>query len=161
VAIRSGLSRRSVLLALLAAPAVVACAPSTPDEDSWRLHARRAVSDVASSVETARLALEQALDDRILEAYLQTVVVDAEESAGTSSQTIAGEQPPREERERYDVVTGRLDEATSLLAEVRIAVVDGRSAAYPRLVEELRTTAVHLDTLEKELLHPPRKPGSS
>ena len=155
--IRSGLSRRSVLLALLT-PAVAACSPSTPDDGSWRLHARRATADVASSVQTARLSLEQAIDDRIIDNYLQTVVVDAEASAGSSAEKLASQQPPREERKRYDTVTSGLDEATGLLADVRIAVVDGRTETYPRLVDELGTTADDLDALEKELL---RKPGPS
>jgi len=137
------------------------CAPSTPDAGSWRLHARRAISDVISNVETARLALEQSLDDRVYANYLQTVALDAEKAAGAAAQKLASEQPPQVERERYDTVTGRLDEATGLLAEVRIAVVHRSTGAYPRLVDELRTTAEHLDALEKDLLHPPRKPRPS
>jgi hypothetical protein len=145
-------------VALLCVPASAACSPSTPDDGSWRLHARRATADVASSVQTARLALEQAIDDRILDNYLQTVVVDTEASASSSAEKLASEQPPREERERYDVVTTGLDEATGLLADVRIAVVHGRTGAYPRLVDELGTTADDLDALERDLL---RKPGPS
>jgi hypothetical protein len=156
VTIRSGLSRRSVLLALLGVLALSACSPSTPDDDSWRLHARRATADVASSVQTARLALEQAIDGRIIDNYLQTVVVDAEASASSSAEKLASQQPPREERERYDTVTTGLDDATGLLADVRIAVVHGRAGAYPRLVDELGTTADDLDALEQDLLLKPR-----
>jgi hypothetical protein len=59
------------------------------------------------------------------------VVVDAEEAAGAPSDKFAGFQPPRSERERYDVVTGQLDAAASLLSEVRIAVVAGNEAQMP------------------------------
>jgi len=144
------------LLGLPAVPAVASCSPSTPDSGSWRLHARRAVADVLSNVQTARLALEQSREDHVLDAYLQTVAIDAEEAAGKAAQTLESEQPPRAERERYDAVTGKLDEATGLLGDVRIAVVEGRSELFRGLVEDLQATAGQLDTLEKGLGHPAR-----
>lgn len=156
VTVERGASRRTVLWVLVAVPVATGCASSTPDEGSWRLHARRAVSDVLSGVQTARLSLEQALAERIHDAYLQTVVVDAEETAGGSAERFSSEQPPGVERDRYDAVTGRLDEATSLLASVRIAVVAGRTEAYRGLMEELQTTADRLTRLEDDLRHPPR-----
>lgn len=149
-----------MLLTLVAVPAATACSPSTPDVGSWRLHARRAVADVLSNVQTARLVLQQSLDDRVHDAYLQTVVIEAEETAGTSAQTLESEQPPRAERERYDAVTGRLEDATGLLGDVRIAVGHGRTDLFPTLVDDLHATAGQLDTLEKDLEHPPRPRAS-
>jgi len=151
-----GLSRRTALLALVAVPVAAGCAPSTPDIDSWRLHARRAVSDVLSSVQTSRLALEQALDGTLFDAYVQTLTVDAEEAGSSAADKLAAEQPPVPEQKRFTVVTGRLDEATGLLADARIAAVDGRTGDYPDLVERLHSTAARLDTLEQDLHHPPR-----
>ena len=42
-------------------------------------------------------------------------MVDAEDGVGTAGDAIGAEQPPRAERERYDAVTGQLDEAASLV----------------------------------------------
>jgi hypothetical protein len=65
-----------LVAALLAVLTVAGCAPGTPDEDSWRDDATRAVGDVASAVQTARLALVQSLEENLPDPYLQTVMVD-------------------------------------------------------------------------------------
>ena len=134
---------------------MAACAPSTPDADTWRDQARRAVSDVSSALQTARLALEEDGKDHLFDNYLQTVAVDAEEIAGTASDGFANIQPPDVERERYDVVTAQLDDAASLLSEVRIAVVAGHSGSYPDLIDKLEEAVTGLDKLDQDLTHPP------
>jgi hypothetical protein len=151
-----GLTRRRVLLTLVAVPFASACAPSTPDTDSWRLHARRAVADVLSSVQTSRLALEQALDGRLYDAYVQNLTLDAEEAGNASAGKLAAEQPPVPEHQRYTVVTDQLDQATGLLADARIAAVEGRTGEYPKLIQQLHSTAARLDTIEQDLYPPPR-----
>jgi hypothetical protein len=147
----------AVVVLLLA----TSCAPRTPDEDSWREDALRALTDVRSSVQVARVALEQAGDDRVFDSYLQTVTLDAEEAAGTSSEKLAGLQPPRTERARYDAVTGQLDAAASLLSEVRIAVVAGNEGQFPDLLTQLHDATRSLDRLEDELRHPPADPAGA
>ena len=137
---------------------VTACAPRTPGEDSWREDALRALSDVRSSVQVSRVALEQDAEDRIFGRYLQTVVVDAEKAAGASADKFSGFQPPRGERERYDVVTGQLDAAAGLLSEVRIAVVAGNEGQLPDLLTELHDAARALERLDRDLRHPPEDP---
>lgn len=150
-----GLSRRTALLAFVAVPVAAGCAPSTPDTDSWRLHARRAVADVLSSVQTSRLALEQALDDNLFDSYVQTLTVDAETTGSSAAEKFAGEQPPAPELKRFTVVTGQLDEATGLLGDARIAAVAGRTEEYSGLIKELHSSAARLDGLEQDLRHPP------
>ena len=48
-----------------------ACAPGTPDEDSWRIDAQRAVSDASSAVQTVALALRQSDRGRVFDRYLE------------------------------------------------------------------------------------------
>ncbi len=134
---------------------VQGCAPGTPDEGSWRDDARRAISDVSSSLETARLALEEDTNGHLFDTYVQTVAVDAEELAGSSSEKFASIQPPEAERQRYDVVTRQLGDAADLLGEVRIAVVAGHPASYSELIEKLEEAATGLDKLDQDLRHPP------
>jgi hypothetical protein len=133
-----------------------ACAPGTPDADSWRADARRAVGDASSALSSAELALRQGRADRIYDPYLQTVVVDAEEAVATAASTIGGKQPPRSERERYDAVTGQPDEAASLVSTARIAVVDEDASRYEGLATRLAQAADALHALESDLQHPPQ-----
>ena len=43
------------------------CAPGTPDADSWRIDAQRAVSDASSAVLTAELALRHNVKGRVFD----------------------------------------------------------------------------------------------
>jgi len=131
------------------------CAPGTPDGDSWRIDAQRAVSDAAAQVHTVELALRLQGQGRVFDRYLQTVLVDAERAVGTAGDAIGSEQPPRPERERYDTVTGQLDEAAGLVATTRIAVVDRETDRYDALADRLGDAGDALLRLEDDLQHPP------
>jgi hypothetical protein len=132
-----------------------ACAPGTPDGDSWRIDAQRSVSDAAAQVHTAELALRLHGQGRVFDRYLQTVLLDAEKGVGTASDAIGSKQPPRAERERYDTVTGQLDEAAGLVATTRIAVVDRETDRYDALADRLADAGDALLQLEDDLQQPP------
>ena len=129
--------------------AVTACAPGTPDEDSWRVDALRAVGDVSSSVGTMRLALEHRGD--LFHPYLEAVAVRSEDSASASAQKLSSRQPPDAYLSRYETVTDALDAANSLLSDVRIAVVRRHPQAYADLLSQLGRTDHRLSTLEDDL----------
>jgi hypothetical protein len=141
--------------ATVAVLALTGCAPGTPDEDSWRGDATRAVGDVASAVQTASLGLTLARRDRVPHAYLQTVLVEAETNAGKSAEALSAVQPPAVERRRASDVSDELQTATDLLTATRIAVVDGDETRYADLAGRLAHVADDLSTLEDALLHPP------
>lgn len=132
---------------MLALVLLGACAPGTPDADSWRGDASRATGDVLSEMATVRLALEQR--DGLFGTYLRTVVVDAEEGAGRAAQKLSAVQPPDSELDRHDEVTSALDDAASLLTDVRIAVV--RGASVEQYAGRLADAADELDRLEQSL----------
>ena len=142
-------------LAVAMAATSMGCAPGTPDGDSWRIDAQRAVADASSAVQTAELALRQHGRGRVFYRYLQTVLVDAEEGVGKAGDAIGSRQPPREERERYATVTGQVDEAASLVSTARIAVVDRETSRYDALADRLAAAAEALQRLEDDLEHPP------
>jgi hypothetical protein len=143
-----------VLLALTAG-----CAPGTPDGDSWRIDAQRAVGDASSAVQTAELALRQNRRGRVFDHYLQTVLVESEKAVGKAGDAIGSRQPPAAERERYDTVTGQIDEAAGLVSTARIAVVDRESDRYSALADRLSQAADALQKLEDDLEHPPEPQG--
>jgi hypothetical protein len=136
-----------------------ACAPGTPDGDSWRIDAQRAVSNASSSVQTAELALRQRVKGRIFDRYLQTVLVEAEKGMGKASNAISTRQPPPAERVRYQTVTSQIDGASSLVATARIAVVDREIDRYDALADRLSEAADALLKLEDDLEHPPEAPA--
>jgi broad specificity phosphatase PhoE len=146
-------------LAAAVAATTVGCAPGTPDGDSWRIDAQRAVSDASSAVQTAELALRQHGRGRVFDRYLQTVLGDAEKGVGKASEAIGSKQPPRAERERYDAVTGQLDEAAGLVSTARIAVVDRETDRYDALADRLASAADALQKLQDDLQHPPVAAG--
>ena len=137
--------------------ALTGCAPGTPDEDSWRYDARRAVGDVVSAVQTARLVLTQSQEDRVHHAYLQTVLVDAERLGGLAAGTLSSVQPPDVEHRRSSDVGDKLEQATGLLTDARIAVVAHDTDEYADLVMQLERTAEELLDLESALEHPPEE----
>ena len=132
-----------------------ACAPGTPDGDSWRIDAQRAVSDASSAVQSAELALRQKVRGRVFDRYLQTVLVDAEKAVGKAGDSIGSRQPPPAEQERYQIVTGQIDEAAGLVSTARIAVVDRETDRYDALADRLSQAGDALLKLEDDLEHPP------
>lgn len=136
---------------VLVAAATAGCAPGTPDEDSWRDDAVRVTGTVGSAAATLELALRRRSD--LYGTYLQTVAVDAEESADKAAARLEGVQPPEAELARNKDVTTALDDATSLITDVRIAVV--RGASLEPFIARLASTADQLDKLEKSLHQPP------
>jgi hypothetical protein len=144
-----------VALLLVTIFAVTGCAPGTPDGDSWRIDAQRSVSDAAAAVHTAELALRLHDDGKVFDRYLQAVLFDSEDQVGLASDSIGSKQPPQAERERYDTVTGQLDEAASLVSTTRIAVVDRESDRYDALADRLAKAGSALLQLQDELQHRP------
>jgi hypothetical protein len=137
------------------------CAPGTPDGDSWRIDAQRAVSDASSAVQTAELALRQNQRGRVFDHYLQTVLVEAEKGVGKAGDYIGSRQPPRAEQQRYQTVAGQIDEAASLVSTARVAVVARETGRYEALADRLESAAEALTELEDDLEHPPAAQGLS
>lgn len=131
------------------------CAPGTPNAESWRFDAIKAVGDVSSSVATVQLALDH--DHDIFAPYVKAASVEAEDAAGKAAQKISALQPPAGYRTPYDTVTSTLDDADSLLAAARIAVVQHDRAAYPKLRQQLSKMADRLTKLEGRIRNIARK----
>src|SRR3954453_8916379 len=115
----------------------------------------RSVGDASSAVQTAELALRQHVKGRVFDRYLQTVLVEAEQGVGKAGDAISTRQPPPSERERYQTVTGQMDEAASLVSTARIAVVDRETERYEALADRLAKSGGALKQLEGALAHPP------
>jgi hypothetical protein len=135
------------------------CRPATPSESDWRSSARQAASDVASEVATARLSVQQSLEDSFVGRYPAVVLTYSEEAAGDATDKVSTQQPPDQERTRYDHVVGELGDATDLITAARIAVADDDRAAARGLLRDLDKTVEDLHRLESELSRPPTGSG--
>ena len=105
--------------------------PRTPDGDSWRID-RSEPCPTPVVVRTAELALRQHARGRV-----RPLPPDRpgqrRGGLGKASDAIGSKQPPRAERERYDAVTGQLDEAAGLVS----TAVSPSSTARPGRSEAL------------------------
>ena len=153
---RRGPIARALLTGFLLAvvSSTVGCVPQRPDEGGWRHDARQAVGDVQSQLQTVRLVLTLEEGDGMLGESEVVIVAQSEEAAGRSTSAFTGQQPPDAEQDRYATVSARLGHGTSLLADVRIAVVDGRSTAYADLKRRIDSLLGRLDDLDDNLTRP-------
>lgn len=144
--------RGASLLAVLALLLGTACSvPSEPSPADWRAAAIQALEDVAGQLGTVELVLAQEQDDKLLGRYAVVVASEAEEAAGTSAESLTSQQPPAGTRQRFGTVSGALDEATSLLTEARVALVDDDRAKYSSLRRRITRLQQRLDEIRGRL----------
>jgi hypothetical protein len=141
---------RVLVLALLLAMGI-GCAPKSPDARVWTDQARHAVTDAQGEVATAQLVLRQQQEDRLPQNYQQIVLIDSEESVGTTAESFSSVQPPPGTDATYENVTAALSDASDVVAATRIAVVRDDTAAYSKLLRQLAEVSDDLDEQLREL----------
>jgi len=122
--------------------------PSRPSAPDWVAAARQALGDTSSEVATVRVVVEQERADRLPTTYAVVVATRSEEAAGQAADNLTKQQPPDAKRREYDAVATALGDAADLLAEVRIALVDHDTEAYPGLATRLATMQHRLEKLD-------------
>jgi hypothetical protein len=125
---------------------VGACTGPVRSPPVYESKAGQTAAVAASAVQTALLAVDAAKDDKAYGRYLTQVLVEAEEDAGSAQGTFDGIQPPDD---RADELRASLDDllndATTILADLRIAARRGRFAELPELAKPLPEVAAKLD----------------
>lgn len=129
----------AVLVLLLAGCGVV----SRPDATAWDHQAAQALTDAASEVATARLALESARKERTWSSYTTVLVAEAEEAAGKVEEDLSRLQVPDGRTDEATKVLDLLDRAVDLVGEARAHAVDGKY--------DDKALVDHLDDLSDEL----------
>ena len=100
----------------------------------------------ASAVQTALLAVDAAKGDKAYGRYLTQVLAEAEEDAGSAQGTFDGIQPPDDHADELRAsLDDLLDDATTILTDLRIAARRGRFAELPELAKPLPKLAAKLD----------------
>jgi hypothetical protein len=124
---------------------VAACTGPVRSDNVYESKAGRTAETVVGAVETARLAVDAGGGGKAYGRYLVQVLAEAEEDAGAAQGTFDAIQPPDRRADRLrDRLDQLLTEATSTLAELRIAARRGRTAELPRLAAPLGKVAEQL-----------------
>jgi hypothetical protein len=140
--------RRSWLAILLL---LGACTGPVRSANVYESKAGETAEAVASAVETARLAVDAAREGKAHGRYLNQVMVEAEEYAGSAQGVFDGIQPPdRQADELRDRLDELLTEATGTLAELRIAARRGELTELPELAAPLTEVAEGLHAFAEE-----------
>jgi hypothetical protein len=124
------------------------CTAPAFNESQYRSKVAKAAEDAVSPIETVRLALGSALDDRLPSNPIDVAVADQEDVLSSVSGTFAGVQPPTEEMvELRKHVLDLLDKAESDVEDARIAYRLGDLAAVRAALDEMAPVAKQLDSI--------------
>jgi hypothetical protein len=117
--------RRSWLAVLLL---LGACTGPVGSTNVYESKAGATAETVASAVETARLAVDAAGQDKAFGRYLAQLLAEAERDATSAQGTFDAIQPPDGHADELrDQLDGLLGQATDTLAELRIAARRGQT----------------------------------
>jgi hypothetical protein len=134
-----------VAWALLLLLLLGACTGPVRSSAVYESKAGQTAKVVASAVETARLATDAAAGGKASGRYVTQVLVEAEKDAGAAQGTFDSIQPPdRRADQLRSSLDKLLDEATSTLADLRVAARRGH-------LDELQGLAAPLGKVSAQL----------
>jgi hypothetical protein len=137
--------------AALAALLLTGCVSPSRTDDDYAHKAANTAEAVASSVNTAVLAVQAAYDGKVFAPYLSRLLAEAEEDANAAAQTLDSVQPPSRRADlMYAHLSGLVDGATYLLRELRVAVRRGDVAGLRRIAGPLPGIARALRHFESD-----------
>jgi hypothetical protein len=138
--------------ALLAACGFISgCGTSSPDPSGYREEASLSLGTAASEVATTRLFLEELDEADVWSAVLDAQLRYSADGVASAAQSFGDLDPPPGSDRLQKRCSALLDDADSLLAEVRIAVHRGADEKYPALVDDLAELARRMETLERRV----------
>jgi hypothetical protein len=153
-----------VACVVLVAGLVAACGTGAPASTSaWQSSADRALGQALSGLGTARVALRLEAADRAPHAYTVVTVTDAIDTTGKEVSGFQVAQPPDGLHAANKVVGQALDDAVSLLVDVRIALASPGvdAAGAQELIDRLDALRKKLDDLDSTVKSSPASVGSS
>jgi hypothetical protein len=153
----------AVVLAASGANALTGCTTGQPSSTSaWQSASDRALGEVISGLGTARIVIEQEQRDRLPHAYAVETVTDTIESSGLEISSYQVAQPPDDLHRANAEVGDALDEASSLLVEIRVAIASPGLTAVSadRLLDRIDALRDELDQLDKAVMNEPESVGA-
>jgi hypothetical protein len=136
----------AILIAVLSA----GCAGPTRTADDYRHKAAQTAREVGSALASGRLAAQQLLIGNATKAYADTIISEAEQDARSAQTSFETRQPPdASSRDLMKSVTDPVDQAASLLTDLRIAVRADDHDATDSLQHEVDELLDRIEQLEQ------------
>jgi hypothetical protein len=130
------------------APLLLLASCVAPDRtyEPYEADAVATAEDAASAAQTALLAVDASTRSNVTQNYLSIVLEEAEADASGVQGTFDSIQPPNSEADRLkNELDKLLDDAASVLEELRIAIRRGELEKLPDIAHPLDDTAKKLD----------------
>jgi hypothetical protein len=150
-------------LLLLGGSALTGCTTGQPQSTSaWQSSSDRVLGTAISGLGTARIVVKQEQADRTPHSYAVVAATDAIETTGKEISSYQVAQPPDGLHSANATVGDALDEASSLLVDVRVAVASPglTTETADRLVKRIDALRDKLDELDKAVEKSPESVGS-
>ena len=153
----------ATVLVASGAAALTGCTTGQPSSTSaWQSASDRALGEVISGLGTARIVIEQEQRNRLPHAYAVETVTDTIDSSGLEISSYQVAQPPAGLHRANAVVGDALDEATSLLVEIRVAIASPGLTAVSadRFLDRIDILRDDLVQLDKAVMEEPGSVGA-
>jgi hypothetical protein len=146
------MNRIVLVVGPLCAVALSGCVAPAPDDAAYESKAAQTAQAALSSARTALLSTRTHLEDRLPAAYLEPVLVDAEETLGSIRTTFDSVQPPATSAadDLRATLDPLLESAGSDVTELRIAARRDRSDALGPAADDLSGVADELEAFAEE-----------
>ncbi|MPZ72182.1 MAG: hypothetical protein GEU74_02960 [Nitriliruptorales bacterium] len=145
---RHGIAAAGAVLLLLPA-----CVGPARTEADYRADASNAAKTAISALESAQLTVQTVVDGKASAVYASLRLTEDEGEAEAAIVAFGSVQPPNEEMQRLRAdVLGLLQQANTLLADLRIAAFRGDHGHLDAIAQPLQPTADKLQRYE----HPGR-----
>ena len=128
-----------------------ACAGPARTFDAYEADAVATVEEVVSAAGTALLAVDASQAERVTANYLTVVLTEAEGAASAAQAQLESVQPPgRDADELLAGISPALDETSSVLTDLRVAVRRSELTSLPRIAAPLPKLIRELDRFATE-----------
>ena len=143
---------RKVPASVLLATILAGCAEPASSYADYRNKAANSVKKMIGVVASGKLAAELDLQNKMLATLTDTVVTNAENDASSVQSSFDTRQPPDARSIRLkNVVDTPLQNATSQLTDLRIAVRRADQQAMQSALDDLAKTTAALSKLQEQL----------
>jgi hypothetical protein len=125
---------------------VAGCVGPARDTPTYQSKAVRTATDSRSALQTALLSVQTSLRGRLMQAYLETMLSNSEDSFSSIQATFDSIQPPdsRQADQLRNSLDNLLEDGSTGMAQLRILARRRDTAALAAELDQLKTTSAGL-----------------
>lgn len=158
-----GSTSAKALLAVVGVAVLSGCTTGQPSSTSaWQSASDRTIGSAIAGLGTARIVVKQEQDSKMPHTYAVVAATDAIETTSKEISSYQVSQPPDGLHRANSAVGDALDEATSLLVEVRVTLASPglTTESAQGLLDRIDKLRDELDKLDKAVEKSPESVGS-